>query len=350
MRVIIDSSAQLAGTTGVARYAHELTRALPSAGADVVRVAIGRAIAPVPPGVRHVPVPLRVARAWWSVVSWPPIERLAGRADLVHVLDMAPPPTRLPLVMTIHDLVALERPDLHHPRTVAQQYDQLAAAHRAAGVIADSQATADALIARGIPARRITVAPLGLTEHRATGPPEPDGATVLAVGGLERRKGFDVLLRALARPELVDARAVVVGPDHGQAAELRALAAELRIPDRVHFPGRVDDAALWRLYRDATVLCAPSHAEGFGLPILEAMGAGLPVVATDLPVFRELTDGAAVLVPVDDPAALATAIERLLVDPVARADAARAGHERAAGFTWAATAAATVAAYERVLD
>jgi glycosyltransferase involved in cell wall biosynthesis len=111
--------------------------------------------------------------------------------------------------------------------------------------------------------------------------------------------------------------------------------------------GLVDDATLAALYRDALALCFPSRAEGFGLPVLEAMAAGCPVVASDLPVLREIVGDDGILVPAGDAIALSQALRELLGDDGTRAELARAGPRRAAAFSWASTAEATVDAYQR---
>jgi glycosyltransferase involved in cell wall biosynthesis len=111
----------------------------------------------------------------------------------------------------------------------------------------------------------------------------------------------------------------------------------------------VSDGQLAWLYRSASVLAFPSRAEGFGLPVLEAMGAGLPVVATDLAVLREVAGDAACFVPVEDTAALARSLGEVLSGDGTWIELARAGRQRAAGFSWQATAEATAACYRRLV-
>ena len=128
-----------------------------------------------------------------------------------------------------------------------------------------------------------------------------------------------------------------------------ALAARLGIGDRLTILGAVDDRILSDLYRRASLLCMPSRAEGFGLPVLEAMSVGLPVVASDIPAVREVGGDAAMCVPVGDVRALGHALAQVLKSPDLRDRLKALGLARAAGFTWDATAAATVRAYESAL-
>jgi glycosyltransferase involved in cell wall biosynthesis len=281
--------------------------------------------------------------------GWPRPETLVGGADLVHALDLVPPPSRLPVVLTVHDLTAVEHPEFHPPRRTRQQRAQLKAAHRAAVVLTNSQATADRLCAHGIDADRVHVTRFGVTAF-----PEPAAVDVprpylLAVGEITRRKGYDVLLRALAAADGDRVSLVFAGPDGFDAEFCRPLARHLGLADRTVFLGAVDDAQLATLYRDALALCFPSYAEGFGLPVLEAMAHGTPVVASDLDAVREIAGDAACLVAPGDVAGWVEALSAVVGHAALRAKLAEAGPRRAAPFTWDATAAATIDAYERAL-
>jgi glycosyltransferase involved in cell wall biosynthesis len=345
MRIALDVTPITAGSTGVARYARELHVSLVEAGVDVVTYAIGRGPHPAPEGTHHLRVPLRAVQRMWQVVGRPRVEDLVGPVDLVHCLDLLPTPSRAPCVMTAHDLVALELPALHSPRQVETQRRQLAAFGRADLVLADSRATAAALVQRGVPADRVTVVPLGLSDP---GPitSHDRGPYLLAVGELAARKNLPVLIeafRAARLPEQVEL--LLVGPEGFGAEGTTSL-----LGGRVRALGRVDDATLAGLYAGATALCFPSLAEGFGLPVLEAMRAGTPVIASDLDVLREVAGDAAVYVAASDVRAWSAALERVVDDQDLRAKLARAGIAASEGRTWAVTAAATVAAYEKVLS
>jgi hypothetical protein len=145
-RVALDVTPELFAATGVARYSRELGRALDAReDCEVLRFAVGRRTEQVAGAVQHLALPLRVVHPLWRVLSLPRAEQLTGQVDVVHSLDMLAPPTRLPLVVTVHDLAAVEYPDLHPPRTVAIQRRRLAQLQRAAAVIAVSASTAAAL-------------------------------------------------------------------------------------------------------------------------------------------------------------------------------------------------------------
>jgi len=346
--VLIDATPVTAGSTGVARYTRELIRCLPAAGADIRPFAIGRGRNPAPPGTTMIRAPQRVAQAWWRCSPLPRIEHLIGRGDLAHSTGLVPPPTRLPLIMTIHDVLAVTRPDLHSKAAARRQRRHLAELDRATAILSVSQTTADDLVRLGFAATRIEVTRMGCTPLASPSPiPGLPSRFVLAVGELHPRKGLEVLIRSLAHaPEV---RAVFAGPDAGIGQVLRRLAMELGVEGRVQFLGQVTDAQLAWLYGEASVLAFPSRAEGFGLPLLEALAAGLPVVATDLPVFREVAGDAARFVPIGDAVALGGALCELMEDETARGQMSRAGLERAQAFTWDATAASTVACYRKMV-
>ena len=352
LRVALDVTPELIGSTGVARYSRELRRALSARDdCEVVPFAIGRRSQPLPGPIRHLPVPLRVVQRGWQMFGVPRAEQLIGRVDVVHSLDLVPPPTRHPLVVTVHDTVTAELPGLHGRRAARMQLGQRAALDRAAAILAVSQSTADSLIAAGIDPERIRVTPNGLAQLPAPSRAMPVATDlfVLMVGTLEPRKGHDLLLRAFACSGLQDVDIVFAGPTAGREQHLRALARRLGIVERLKILGYVDDGVLSRLYADAALLCMPSLGEGFGLPALEALAAGLPVLASDLPAMREVAGDAATLVPAGDVGALRDALKRLLADGQLRAELRQRGLRRAAAFTWEATAEATVQAYHEAL-
>lgn len=349
-RVAFDVTPVISGRTGIARYVAELGAALEMQGVELRRFAVGRSAFPAPPGTRHLPVPARLLMPWWRVVRWPAAERLVGGADLVHATGSPPPATRVPLVVTVHDVAALRYPDLHPARHVQQQREQVATLDRAAAILTVSAATAHDLVELGVPQDRIVVAPLGLTAlpdpTPAVGAPR-EGRYLLTVGETSPRKRYHVLLQALSR--LRDGpRLVMVGPEAGDEQRLRAMIAEHGLTQRVTRLGAVPDAELAWLYRHATALCFPSISEGFGLPVLEALAAGLPVIASDIAVTRELAADVAVY-PGDDADDWAQAIEALVSDTGLRKRIGRHGPGRAAQFTWERTAAATLGAYRMAL-
>jgi glycosyltransferase involved in cell wall biosynthesis len=243
----------------------------------------------------------------------------------------------------VHDVVALRRPKLYAPRSVRIAKAQARIVRdRADLVLTTCEATkADIVELLRIDPDRVVVAPLG---HR----PPPVRALapavkppyVLYVGAVTPRKGLRTLAGALGRLGGDAPPLVVAGPDGWRAEALHAV-----LPSGTRVLGRVDDETLDRLLDHATVLCHPSEAEGFGLPVLEAMAAGVPVVAADIPPVREVAGDAAVLVAPGNEVELAGALGALLADRRRRAELSAAGRARASAYTWDACAAATADAY-----
>ena len=258
-------------------------------------------------------------------------------------------------VVTLHDTVpwTVAGRNAITRRHLASQMRRL---RRCAAIIAVSDSVAAEAIDRlGLYAKRVHVVPEGVSPTFTSTPREDDDAArsragvikgdyVLWVGSLRRhdpRKALDILLAAA---EKVPAAAwVLAGAEGEESRRLAALGAELGI--RLVLPGFLPDEALAALYRGAAVSLLPSTHEGFGLPLLEAMASGVPVVATLGGNLADLAGEAAVLVPANDAAVLAQAVNRLLRDPVERARLAAAGPVIAARYTWQRTAEMTVAVY-----
>jgi glycosyltransferase involved in cell wall biosynthesis len=163
---------------------------------------------------------------------------------------------------------------------------------------------------------------------------------VLAVGTVEPRKGLDVLVEAMAQPYAPDLPLVVVGPRGWGEVDLTALAAKHGLADgRLRVLGRISDTDLAVVLRRAAVLAVPSRAEGFGLPVLEALAVGTPVVHTDVPALLEVAGDAGVSVPRDDAKALAAALRAVLDDGPGTRQRVAQGRLRAEAFTWQHAAA-----------
>ena len=360
-RVVLDATPLLGPRTGVGRYVEHLVRelaAMPSL--EVVATAFtlrgaGALPAAVPPAVRvrHRPAPARALQAAWERLDLPPVEWLAGRADVVHGTNFLLPPLRRAVgVLTVHDLSYLRYPDtvaaasLRYrtlvPRGLRRAAVVLTPSHAVAAEVRDEYGLGDRVVATplGVDPDWFTATPFGPQELAARGLP---GRYLLFVGNVEPRKGLPSLLAALRELHAADRDTpplVLAGPPGwGPALETAALP-----PGAVLQAGYLETPDLRRLVAGAALLAFPSRYEGFGLPPLEAFAAGVPVVATDIPVIREVTGSLATLVPVGDVPALAGALADALVKPV-DADALRA-HAR--GFSWAATARATHAAYAQV--
>jgi glycosyltransferase involved in cell wall biosynthesis len=252
--------------------------------------------------------------------------------------------------MNVHDVTTFTHPELSSPRAVRWQRKQLKAARECAVVIALSEAAAEEIARVGdIPRDRIVVGSVGvrLTNGASRTKPIP-GSYVLAVGEVSLRKGFDVIAQALASvpkaPPLV-----IAGPDGWGAQEVRQRIESVRRGDVIYL-GHVNDDDLHALYRNSTVVCHASYAEGFGLPCLEAMGCGAAIVATDIPPVREMADGCVMFVPPGDAEAMASAIRSLLRDSDKRSEMGRRARERASAYSWEAVADRVVGAYVHAMQ
>lgn len=346
--VLVDADVLGRRRTGDESYVANLLRELTALdGADRLRVgASTRHPELVPAGITPLALPAR-GQALRLAVRLP---RLAGRAArLLHTQYVVPPGLRVPAVVTVHDL-SFE----HHPEWMAP-HDRLLfrtlvprAVRRAARVLTVSEFTKADLVERyGVDPARVVVTHNGVDPAFRPDGPRPDRPPyLLFVGALQPRKDLVTALEALARlphaPPLV-----VVGPAKRRTDQVEAALDRLRLRARVELVGHVPADELAALYRGAEALVFPSLFEGFGLPVLEAMASGTPVVTTTTSALPEVAGDAAVLVPPSDAAALAEGIEQAL----SRAPELRAaGLARAASFRWDALAATTRRVYEEVLS
>ncbi len=283
-----------------------------------------------------------------------------GDWDVLHnVSNLAPIWTRgVPTVTTLHDLLFLRHRTLPRLTTFAMRWTIVPAARRADALIAISGAARDEMCEiAGFAPDDFTVVPHGAGRGRVAGAgallPESevrarhalgDARVVLCVAAKRRHKNQELLVRAAAAlPD--DVVVVLAGRPEPYDAELRALAAELGVEQRMRFADHVPDAELEALWAIAACAAFPTLAEGFGLPVLEAMDRGVPVAASDVAVLREVGGAVPHWFDPRDPAAAAAAIVGAMDD----ASAPAAGRERAAAFSWDAAAAATIDVYERAL-
>lgn len=308
----------------------------------------------LPPSMRlrSAPLPRTVLYEAWNWLRWPRGESVVPGADLVHATTWAIPPTRLPLVVTVHD-VAFERSPEHFTTRGAMFFRRCL--HRtvreASRVIVPSRATADDCVKAGIEASRIEVIPHGVRtrllvpgqveEFRLRHGLERD--YILWTGTREPRKNLSGLLEAfaIAAPHRPDLDLVLVGPvGWGEDASAH-LPAE--IAPRVHVLGRVSEEDLAAAYRGASALCFPSHWEGFGLPVLEAMAYGTPVVTSRGTCMEEVCGDAGLLADPHSPAEIAAAL--IEVTGPRQAELAEASVAQAQRFTWQASAQAHAQVY-----
>ena len=281
--------------------------------------------------------------------------------DLVHAPTLlAPPRGRTPLVVTIHDAVPWTHPGTLTPRGVDWHRAMAARVARTAdAVVVPTQAVADALADLLPLGDRVRVIGEGVSadleppvdaDARAVAMDLPEQGFLFTFATLEPRKGLDVLIAALARPEAPQLPLLIAGQPGWGGVDPLAQAATLGLaPERVRLLGRVSDADLAVLLNRATAVVVPSRAEGFGLPVLEAMAAGAPVVISEDAALVEVAGGAAAVVPVGDDAMLAQVLCAVAIDPGRRAAMASAGLERATAFTWKAAATATWELYRELV-
>lgn len=354
-RVLLDC--RMASWTGVGRYTRSLTRAL--AARDDVQVIQLIAPGEEPPAMGaeavecgHYPLSPVGMVAFGQAVS-----RI--RPDLTHCLHFpTPSPIRHPLVVTIHDLIPLEVPGVMPSRLRREAFRLFVArAVRAADrIIVPSTFTERAVAAFHPPAVSRLRVTLEAADDFCEGPVgELPSAVrsleryVLAFGSVKRHKRVGVLLDAwqVMLPLLPgDVSLVLVG---SPTSEYHGHPLSRDPQSRVVWVAGVEDEQLRALYASAAAFVFPSVYEGFGLPPLEAMGCGTPIVACAVASLPEVVGDGGVLVPPDDPAALAVALQRLLTDPHLAAEMTRRGFEQSARFTAEATAAATVDVYRELV-
>lgn len=347
--------------TGVGRFCHGLAASLAGRGdVAVVPFALGRHARAELAGpvaelgldpARTWPVPTSAATAWCSRASRPPAEWLCGDVDVVHGTNFVVPPTRAAArVVTVHDLTALRFPELCARSSLAYPKAVRRAAAGGAFVHTPSRFVADEVAERlGVDPARIRVVPHGIDPPTARGDHRAPASApyVLALGAIEPRKDLPSLVAAFDRlaPDHPTLRLVLAGPPGwGAEAVLEAVRASAAA-GRVELTGYVDEARRADLLAGASVLAYPSRYEGFGFPPLEAMAAGVPVVATAVGALPEVLGDAAVLVAPGDVDALAEAIAAVLAGGATRDALVAAGRARAAGSTWQACGEAMVALY-----
>ncbi len=298
-------------------------------------------------GPDRLPVGSRVLARLWER-GLPP--KVAG--SVVHALTpLAPPRLRKgqTLVVTVHDAVPYTHPETLTPRGAAWHRVMIERAAGLAGtIVVPTHAVAAELTAAGVSGRMVVVG-----EGAAASLSGPiSGATVaavrnrfglperyvLAVGTLEPRKGLDVLMDALATEPARDVLLVVVGQPGWGETDMTAEAGRRGIADRVRILGRLPDDQLAAVLAGAVAAVVPSRSEGFGLPLLEAMTRGIPVIHSDAAALVEVAGGAGLCVPVGDQVALAQAIRTVLDDSEMTARMSTAGRLRAVDYSWDAVA------------
>jgi len=360
--------------TGTGRYLHALLTHLPVVAPEHVYWVVvpgSNTLPPLPEAVKVQRVACgggHLAKIWFEQNLFPAACR-ALKADVAHVPHWGPPlSSPAPLVVTVHDVIPLVLPDYRGGWRV-RAYTALAmAATRGAGlVLADSEASRrDILSQIGLPEARVRTIYLAAgPEYTSRFDPTADEAArarydlpeayVLYLGGYDTRKNVRALLAAWTwtGSALGESYPLVLAgaqptPNGRLFADYPALARELDVADSVRFIGAVAEADKPALYRGAGAFVYPSAYEGFGLPPLEAMACGTPVVTTNNGSIGEVVGDAAFLIDPDDTRAFGAGIITTLVEPSVSDHLRVRGLERARRFTWEATARQTAEAYAAV--
>ncbi len=341
---------------GTARYTRELLRAMAATAPDgwslstVVSGSGDPRAAEIPgiDGPRVLRLPRRALITAWEYGLAPAID-----GDVVHALTpLAPPRERT--IVTVHDAVPWTHPETLTPRGVRWHRKVVTrAARSAAALVVPTRAVADELAAHLDITAPVHVIGEGVAPVLSdpTSSPLADRLPeryVLGIGTIEPRKGFDDLVRAMALTPAPDLPVVFAGQPGWGELDLHGVARENGLdPRRLHVLGRVDDTDLAAVLQQASVLAAPSLAEGFGLPVLEAMAAGVPVVHSDAPALVEVAGGAGVTAARRDAAALAEALQDAVRDPEPLIER---GRRQAAHFTWDGAARAVWELHRSVAD
>jgi len=375
MRVLI-SAMQVGNLSGTGTYTRKIVEYMMAVGSSVEFVLVWPKEAAGPrlraPGHMNIlyapagPPAVRAVREQWLV-------RRAARhvdPDVIHYpASIGPWIPGMPAgsmlarcIVTVHDLAYLKFPDrFSTARRLYYRTSVVRGARRAAHVIADSESTRQDLIELGgIPAERITVVHLGVEDTFA---PVDDAAAAarvrakyslphrffLFVGTIEPRKNVASIVEAYTQlAGDLDIDLVIAGRRGWKFGPLYRQIERTAPAGRILMPGRIDDEDLPALYSCAEAFVWPTLYEGFGLPLLEAMACGTPVITSDIDVVREVVGDAAMLVDPRSPAELADAMRRVVSAGDFRDELARRGIARARKFPWEQTAARTLAVFQRV--
>ena len=367
-RVAIDYTPAYEQGGGIGRYVRELVAALARQPAqfDYRLFVSGARRLPSAPGTNFTWKPTRLsprtlARVWQRARLPLPVEWFTGAVDLYHATDFVLPPTRARSLLTVHDLSFVRVPEAASPHLKAY-LDVVVprSVHRADHILADSQATKDDLIALyDTPAEKITVLLCGVDArfHHVDDPAIrekykiPPRPYIFSVGTVQPRKNYARLIQALAalRSRAYDVDLVIAGGRGWLEDPIHAAIRDTNMEDHIHLIGFADDADLPALYSAALITAVPSLYEGFGIPVLESMACGTPVVTSNVSSLPEVAGDAALTVDPTDLDAIGDALQRIIDDGALRADLSARGMSRAREFTWARSVQQLQQIYARMI-
>ena len=377
-RIGIDVTAAVTQGGGIGRYTRELVWALAEADKTTAYHLFHAKMPASPPvpnplptaaNMRRHPAPLSdrwLYRLWHRLRVPLPVNWFTGPIDLYHFPDFVLPPVRggVPTLLTVHDLSFIHYPQTFTPALVAYLNRVVpASVARATHILADSQATrADLIDLWQVPETKITVLYSGVsekfrpvTEKRRLAAVRDryglgESPYLLSVGTLQPRKNYQMLVRAFKGVAAQWPHNLYIAGGKGWLyEEMMAEVAAQGLRERVKFLGFVDDADLPTLYSAATLFLFPSLYEGFGLPLLEAMACGVPVVSAATSSLVEVAGQAAWLLPPRDERAWQDTMHRLLLDTPRRTKMVAEGFRQAHRFTWRETARQLLTIYRRLL-
>lgn len=375
MKFAIDLQPALMTRAGIGQYTYSLAKRLPRLGPsdEFVGLSFGRGCcgldefkAPNFQDRRIGFIPPRAMSLLWKIIDWPPADAFTGPVDLFHFPSFVARPLRAAkAVVTIHDLAFRRMPELSEQKNAAFLNGRVPRTlERAALVLVDSKFTASELAELyGYPGDKTRVVPLGVEEDfyprsaaesvrqsRRYGLPEK---FILCVSTVEPRKNIGTLLEAygLLRAGGEAPDLVLVGGEgwRREGEKIERMIDKLKLRGAVKRLGYVGRDAMPAIYSSAFFFVFPSLYEGFGLPPLEAMACGLPVICSDAPSLPEVAGDAALFVPPCDAARMAGAMRKLIDDAALRQGLIRKGLDRAKLFTWAETARRTLDAYREAV-
>jgi glycosyltransferase involved in cell wall biosynthesis len=370
MRVAFDATALIGRRTGIGNCTAEVINRLPRQDLDIIAFAVsargaGALSTMVPAGVATVtrPMAARPLRLAWRRANHPKIERWTGPVDVVHGPNFVVPPSRASEIVTVHDLTCVRFPELCTPDTLQLPSLLERAIARGAWVHTVSSFVADEVIAHfNIDADRVIAIPNGTTQVVAEAERVALAARagdligtdryVLSLGTIEPRKDIPTLITAFELIAVKDPGVVLViaGPDGWGSDQVASAIEQSPVRSRIRRLGWLPDTDRDALLAGAAVFVYPSLYEGFGLPPLEAMAFGTPVVATRVGALPEVLGDAAQWAEAGQPDSLASAMAAVLDDEDHAASLLRMGRDRVALYDWDITVDALVKLYASVAD